>query len=113
MTIGKLIRLTIQVDVAPENANLREAFEYLKSLNGAEKVELIDIAVVPDPKIEERRQRRSLDKNFGSGPEKEGIPSTAPLPAVPVTANPREGGEEQASRRAEDPRKLLDRIKIR
>lgn len=39
--MGKLIRLTIQVDVEPENANLKEAFEYLKRLKGAERVELL------------------------------------------------------------------------
>ncbi|RPJ86307.1 MAG: hypothetical protein EHM18_06910 [Acidobacteria bacterium] len=110
MSMGKLIRLTIQVDVEPENANLREAFEYLKRLKGAEQVELVDIAVVKDPKAEEKKQRRSLDQSFGTN--EEGTAPTAPaLPSIPGQHDP--GGEEPELESTEQAQKLLDRIKIR
>jgi len=110
MSMGKLIRLTIQVDVEPENANLREAFEYLKRLKGAEQVELVDIAVVKDPKAEEKKQRRSLDQNFGADEEETG---TAPaiLPKIPAAVAPED--EELELRPSDKAQKLLDRIKIR
>ncbi len=108
--MGKLIRLTIQVDVEPENANLREAFEYLKGLKGAEQVELVDIAVVKDPQAEEKKQRRSLDQNFGGeGNETATIPPM--LRRVAPVVDPAE--EEEDLRPTEKAQKLLDRIKIR
>lgn len=109
MSMGKLIRLTIQVDVEPENANLREAFEYLKRLKGAEQVELVDIAIVKDPKAEEKKQRRSLEESFGADGETAGIP--AMLPKIPAESASEE--DEEGLKPAEKAQKLLDRIKIR
>ena len=111
MSMGKLIRLTIQVDVEPENANLREAFEYLKRLKGAEQVELVDIAVVKDPKAEEKKQRRSLDQSFPSDDEKSAEGPVPLLPRVPAPTDPIE--EEAEMRPTEKAQRLLDRIKIR
>ncbi|RPI24514.1 MAG: hypothetical protein EHM61_16875 [Acidobacteria bacterium] len=108
MTIGKLIRLTIQVDVSPENANLREAFEYLKRLKGADRVELTDISIVQDPKAEEKKQRQSMDLNFM--PAESPVPPPL-LPRIPLKAE--SGEEEQPPKQEEDPTTLLDRIKIR
>jgi len=111
MSMGKLIRLTIQVDVEPENANLREAFEYLKLLKGAEQVELVDIAIVKDPKAEEKKQRRSLEQSFGPDEEEAiaGPPPLLPRAASPVD-QPAEDEELPTTAKAH---KLLDRIKIR
>ncbi|RPJ59648.1 MAG: hypothetical protein EHM23_13350 [Acidobacteria bacterium] len=111
MSMGKLIRLTIQVDVEPENANLREAFEYLKRLKGAEQVELVDIAVVKDPKAEEKKQRRSLDQSFGS--DEESNVDSAAIPPLRIPAEPEPEEEHQELKRTEQAQKLLDRIKIR
>ncbi len=108
--MGKLIRLTIQVDVEPENANLREAFEYLKRLKGAEQVELVDIAVVKDPKAEEKRQRQSLAESFGRE-EAPGAATPGMLPKIPGPGEIQE--ENQGARSTERAQKLLDRIKIR
>ncbi len=108
--MGKLIRLTIQVDVEPENANLREAFEYLKRLKGAEQVELVDIAVVADPKAEEKKQRQSLEQSFGSEEgESAGAPPVPPRIPGPIALE----HDEQDLEPAEKAQKLLDQIKIR
>jgi len=118
--LDKLIRLTVQVDVEPEKANLKETLEYLKGLRGAERVELVDLEVVKDPNAEIKKERKALERDFGL--EKLEEPSAiAPPPVAPPLPETgpvlqRELGREAENRGAEgvkDPARLLDRIKIR
>ena len=79
MPLDKLIRLTVQLDVEPEKANLKETFEYLKGLKGAERVELVDLEVVKDPNAEIKKERSALERDFG-GQSPDGPPPAPPLP---------------------------------
>jgi hypothetical protein len=107
MSVEKLIRLTVQVDVEPESANLAETLDYLKGLKGAERVDLVDIEVIKDPRAEEKRQRRALDQSFGDETPGVGMSEAATARAdVMQTDEPEDPEPEQ------DPIRLLDRIKI-
>ncbi len=115
MPLDKLIRLTVQVDVEPERANLKDTLEYLKGLKGADRVELVDLEIVQDPNAEVKKERKALERNFGTEKPEGPPPVAPPLPETgPVLQ--RELNRGAGNKNAEplkDPAKVLDRIKIR
>jgi hypothetical protein len=108
MSVNKLVRLTLHIDVEPESANLAETLNYLRGLKGAEKVDLIDIEVIKDPRAEEKRERRGLDKSFGKE-----IHEVTLGPAAAANAGPMRADEPEQPDLEQDPVRLLDRIKFR
>lgn len=114
MSLDKLIRLTVQVDVEPERANLQETLEYLKGLKGADRVELVDLEIVADPNAAVKKERKALERDFGADKPEGPPPVAPPLPETgPVLQRELAREAERNAKDAKDPAKVLDRIKIR
>ena len=107
MSLNKLIRLTIKVDVEPENANLKDTLDYLKELKGAERIELADVEIIGDPRAGEKNTRVGLETAFG----KDGIDGEPPVTPFLTPASQDEA--EPQSQKDNEPVNLLDRIKLR